>query len=434
MGNLSTFQIVVLGVFSVLILVGVGIFAAFGGLLGGASVGKVVVWGTMNEEDVGKVIDTLRINDKSFEQVSYVEKDPLNYKQELVSAMAAGTAPDLFLISQEDLVTFEDKVLTIPYSVVSQNAIVNQFVDESRLLLTDKGSLGLPFTIDPLVMYWNRDLFATAGLAQAPQYWNDFLEISPKITSLDQGSNVRRSAVALGEWQNVVNAKAILSALFLQAGDYIVVRGGDGKLVSVFGTTPENAAANPAASALRFYTEFANPSKTTYSWNRAMPKSTDAFTAGDTAVYFGFASEYKQLLKKNPNLNVGVAVVPQLQGNTTSITSGNMLALSIPKVAVNPNGALIIAQKLTSQQGIAIISQQIGLPPARRDVPVETSNNAAAAVFVQSSLIARSWLDPDPVRTNDYFKTMIESVVSGRNTPAETVAEVASELQQLVGF
>ena len=213
MGHLSTFQFIVLGVFSTLILVGVGIFAAFGGLLGGGAVGPVVVWGTIPSDQFTKVIDTLRTSDKSFEQVSYVQKDSSSYHAELLNAMASGQSPDLFLVSQEHLLVFADKVLTIPYSAVSQGEMVNSYINEAQLLLTPQGSLGLPYTIDPLVMYWNRDLFAAAGLPQAPQFWNDFLEIAPKITSLDQGSNVRKSAVAMGEWQNVNNAKAILSAL-----------------------------------------------------------------------------------------------------------------------------------------------------------------------------------------------------------------------------
>ncbi len=433
MNNLSVFQIVVLGSFSILILVGVGVFAAFGGLLGGSSVGVVKIWGTLDIDVANKVIDTLRLTDKSFEQVTYVEKDPETYEGELISAMASGQAPDLFLIEHEQMVRFSDKVLTIPYSAVSQGTFIDSYINESQLWLTPEGSLGLPFTINPLVMYWNRDLFASAGLPQAPVHWNDFLDIAPKLTQLDAGSTVRRSAAALGEWQNVDNAKAILSTLLLQAGDFIIQRNSEGALVSVFGTFPDNAVTNPAASALRFYTEFANPAKQTYSWNRAMPRASQAFTSGDTAVYFGYASEYPLLARTNPNLNIGVAVVPQLEGSNVQITFGRMQALAVPLSAQNPNGALMIAQKLSSPQGVAVVSQELGLPPVRRDVPVSTEGNAAAGVFVQSSLIARGWLDPDTISTDALFKTMIESVVSGRQTPAEVVAEVASELQQLIG-
>lgn len=435
MGKLSIFQIVVLGTFSILILVGVGIFAAFGGLLGGASVGKVVIWGDIRSEAFTKIIDTMRTSDKSFEQVSYIEKDPSTYESELLNAMASGQAPDLFLISEEQLVSFADKVATIPYGSFSQGSFVSSYIGESQILLTPEGTLGLPFVIDPLVMYWNRDLFASAGLPKAPELWNDFLDIAPKITSLDVGSNVRRSAVALGEWQNINNAKAILSTLFMQAGDAIVVRNQEGALRSVFGTFPDGGSSNhPASSALRFYTEFANPSKSTYSWNRALPPDDEAFSAGVTAVYFGFASEYPDLLRRNPNLSVGVSLMPQLSSGGANLTFGRMQALSVPRAALNQNGALTIAKKLTSPAGVALVSQQLGLPPVRRDVPVDTSGNAAAGVFVASSLIARTWLDPAPAETDALFETMIESVVSGASTPAEAVAEVGSALQQLIGF
>ncbi|MDO8548290.1 MAG: hypothetical protein Q7R71_01305, partial [bacterium] len=69
------------------------------------------------------------------------------------------------------------------------------------------------------------------------------------------------------------------------------------------------------------------------------------------------------------------------------------------------------------------------LPPARRDVVIDTSNNAAIQVFVQSSLIARGWLDPAPAQTDALFKTMVDSVVSGLQLPGGAVAEAARALQ-----
>ena len=55
-------------------------------------------------------------------------------------------------------------------------------------------------------------------------------------------------------------------------------------------------------TALLFYTDFTNPSKTSYSWNAALPQSFDAFTSGELAAYLGYASEYNSIISRNPNL------------------------------------------------------------------------------------------------------------------------------------
>lgn len=427
----SNFQIIVLGVCTALILVGIAVFASFGGLLGGSSIGRVVVWGTVDADDMQNLLDYMRQSDKSFQSVSYVEKDPSTYQGELVNAMANGTAPDLFMLDDQSLNSFSDKILTIPYGTVSQSTYLSSFIDEGQLFLTQQGSFALPLMVDPMVMYWNRDLFAAAGEGSAPKYWNDFLSLSPKITSISTNAEVKKSAVALGAWGNIDHAKAILSTLFMQAGDQVVSRASDGSLRVVFGTTPSGYPANPAESALRFYTEFANPSKTSYSWNKALPKSSSAFESGDLAVYFGLASEYANIANLNPNLHFSVSLMPQIEGNSTRIAYARLTGLSIPKAARNPQGAAVIAQKLSGKDSSAYLSKELALPSARRDVPVNTSSSAAADIFTQSAFISRTWLDPNPAGSDSVFKEMIESVISGKAQPAEAVQNAQQELIRL---
>lgn len=427
---MSTFQLFVTTLFIAFTIFGVGVFALFGGALGGGGVGAVTVWGTEDKEIVTLLIDNLRAQDKSLQDVTYVEKEDATYRSELLNAMASGRGPDLFIVAQSDMNAFSDKVIPISYNTVSQSTFISSYVDMGQVFLTSYGALALPFTIDPLVMYWNRDLFAGAGISQTPRSWNEFLNLAPKITSLDATKSVTRSAVALGEWGNVVHAKEILAALFMQAGDNIVVRGSNDALQSVFGLVTEASATSPAESALRFYTEFANPSKTTYSWNKSLPRSDSAFVSGQLAVYFGFASEYPSMGERNPNLRFGVAVVPQLSAGTR-ITSGKLTGLAIPRTSHNVNGAILVAQKLSSKEAAAALFTATGFPPVRRDLALDTSSSAVAATFVDSALIARGWQDPEPTGTSEIFKTMIESVVSGRSDPATAVGEAALEFGQL---
>lgn len=429
---MSTFQTIVVGIFVALVVVGVGVFALFGGFGNKGGLGPVIVWGTTDQTTMDKVLADLTQSDKMLQDVVYVAKKPGTYEAELINAIAAGTGPDLIFLSQSDIGTLSDKTTLIPYSAVPQSTFVASYIDEGQLFLTPQGTLALPFMIDPLVMYWNRDTFTGVGQAQAPQYWNDFIALAPKITSLDAGANIRKSAVALGTWSNSNNAKAVLAALMMQSGDFITGRTAQSALATTLGIKLDTTNTVPAAEALRFYTDFANPSKTTYSWNRSLPNSYNAFVAGDLAVYFGFASEYRSLSERNPNLRFGVALLPQLQGASAKITSGNIVGLAVARGAKNPAGALAAAQKLTTAAASAAVAQQTGLPPSRRDVQVDTSASAAAATFIQSALMARSWADPNAAATDDIFKTMIESVSSGRATPEQSVFDAAAAMRQLL--
>ncbi|HVU80304.1 MAG TPA: extracellular solute-binding protein [Candidatus Paceibacterota bacterium] len=429
---MSTFQIAVLGIFSSLILVGVGVFAAFGGVLGGGSIGPVTIWGTLDQQTMQGLIEALRTTDKGLESVTYVQKSAASYEADLVNAMASGAGPDLYLLSGDEVLSFADKTLTIPFSAVSQGSYLSSFVDEAQIFLTPQGALALPFTLDPVVMYWNRDLFASAGVASPPSLWSEFLTLAPKITSLDANSTLRKSAVALGEWRNIPHAKDILAGLFMQVGDSIVARQGDGTPAVVLGGESVNSGGNPAESALRFYTEFANPTKTSYSWNRSLPSAPDAFVSGDVAMYFGFASEYASIAQRNPNLRFAAALLPQISQGAGRVTYGSITGLAVARTSKNPQGALEVAEKLSGKDGIGLISGALSLPPVRRDVGVDTAGSATAGVFVQSGLIARGWLDPNPRESDSVFQTMIESVVSGKAPPATAVAEGAQALSELL--
>lgn len=430
---MSNFQLIVVGLFVTFIVLGVGAFALFGGVFGGAGTGPVVVWGTMPQQTIEFVLESMQQTDGTFQDVSYLEVPAASYEATLLNAMASGQAPDLFMLTQEQLGVFSDKILVIPYAAVSQSEFLNSYVDEGQLFLTPQGALALPFAIDPLVMYWNRDIFTAAGLASPPQSWNDFLTLAPKLISFDSSQNIKRSGVAMGTWQNVFHAKEILSALFLQAGEGIVVRTQEGGLLSTFGLTPEGVANNPAESALRFYTEFGNPSKTTYSWNRSLPRSDSAFTSGMLGVYFGYASEVESIAERNPNLRFGVARMPQLQGTGAVMTYGKLTGLAVPRMARNPAGAGQVAQKLTGPQASAALMQATRLPSANRNVALDAQASAAAEVFNQSALIARAWIDPNAPRTSEVFKTMIESVISGRLDPATAVSEASQEFASMLG-
>ncbi len=428
--KISFFQYAALGIFATLTLVGVGFFATMSGGGSSGGVGKVVIWGTINGDVVEHVLIEARRSDKSLVDVSYLQKDSKNYVPDLINAMAGGRGPDLFMITQDQLTAFSDKIGTISYSTMSQQTFIDSYIDESQLFMTPTGILALPYSVDPLVMYYNRDTLSSAGFANPPQYWSDFLDIAPKLTRLDGNSNVTKSAVAMGGWQNVQYAKDILATLFMQAGDPIVTRGQNGVSSAVLGSSQgsTNANENPAVSALQFFTEFGNPNKTTYSWNRSLPSSQDAFVAGDLAIYFGFASDYEALKARNPNMPIGVAQMPQIKDAGVKLVFGQMTALAIPRTSSNPSGAQTAAVKITNQANIQLLASG-GMPAVRRDVQIDTSKDAAQTVFARSAIISRAWLDPDPAKTDTIFQDMIESVMSGKTQPSEAIFSAADVLR-----
>ena len=115
-------------------------------------------------------------------------------------------------------------------------------------------------------MYWNRDTFNAAGIATYPKYWDEFDSLVQKLTVKDANGNVRKSAVALGDFTTVVNAREILGTLFMQLGNNVTAIGKDGTLQSTIGINTSNS----ITTALQFFTKFVDPTNADYSWNRGM--------------------------------------------------------------------------------------------------------------------------------------------------------------------
>lgn len=424
---MSKFQIIFTAIFALFIIVGVITFATF--KTGNQqSLPNITIWGTVP----GTIFNTFlsEINNTRSEPltVSYVQMSEASFHEQYVETLARGEGPDAVLVPHELILKEEDKLVAIPYSVFSERDFKNTFIQTAELYLTSRGVLALPLSVDPLVMYWNRDLFTNAGIATFPRYWDEFVALAQKINRKDNASNITQSAIALGEFRNLTNAKEILTTLILQTGNPIVMRGPEGPLVTF---SRGEQGGESVRNAIQFFTEFSNPVKTTYSWNRSLPQSKNFFIGGDLATYFGFSSEIADIRNKNPNLNFDVASLPQIRSGTNRVTFGKIHALAIAKSSANANGTFQVLNELTSPQALAIWSAQTGLPPVRRDLIAQTPEDAYLAVFYDAALISRAWLDPDPAATYTIFQKMVESVISSRETLIDAVDQAGDELQVL---
>jgi len=441
MNNASTFQIVITGVFIAFIVIAMLIFTgALPGFKsgGGEYGGEVLVWGTIPESDMRKQIDNLNRDYKNFFNVVYEEIKPETYESDLIEALASSKGPDLFMLPSDLVYKHNDKVYPIPSSLLSQRDFRNAFIEEGEMYFTDEGILGLPFTIDPIVMYWNRSIFSGEGIASEPKNWDEFFNIAPSLTKTDRASNITRSAVALGEFVNINNAKDILALLIMQGGNNITERtsdsvgADDGISIKITLGELDDTVSQPAESALRFFTEFSNSVKSIYSWNRSLPNSRDMFISEDLAVYFGYASELSGIVSKNPHLNFDVAPVPQIRDSKTRVTYGDMTALVIAKNSKNPQTAFNVASAMTGEAFMSEISKVLKTPPTRRDLLSERQEGAYNSVFYDSALISNSWLDPHPEKTYTIFKDMVEGVTSGRFKINEAVRSASSQMDRLI--
>ncbi|HXK39927.1 MAG TPA: hypothetical protein VJ837_03770, partial [Candidatus Paceibacterota bacterium] len=261
-------------------------------------------------------------------------------------------------------------------------------------------------------------------------YWDELISMGERITVVDESFNVMRSVIALGEYANIDHAKEIITALILQAGNPITLRDAAGR-VGVIMDEDLGLPEAPADSALRFYTEFANPVKPIYSWNRALPSSRNMFLRGDLALYLGFGSELLGLNEENPNLNFDLAPVPQVRDSTLEATFGRMYGLSLIKQSNNLAGAFSAITILSGREAAGFFAEELGLSPTRRDLLSTAPVDPYQTILYDEALIAASFLDPDPTATDGLFRDMVADITSGRLPVSRAVSNASARLKQL---
>ena len=415
-------------VFGAFIVLAVIIFSTYRGASGGDV--TITVWGDIPSFDFNQLLSTPEFSSNKAFGIVYREIPAASIDAEFTEALARDTGPDLFILTQDRFLENKPKLLVIPYEAYTERDFKNTFIEEGELFLDPNGVYALPLLIDPLVLYFNRDMLSSVGRASPMGYWDEIYASAADLSKKDVAGNLISSVMALGESRNIPHAKDFLSLLMLQAGTPIVALVGEDLRAQV--SESFNLPVVPGEAALEFYTQFSNPTKNFYSWNRSLIDAQTHFTSGDSAYYLGFASEYRVLKNKSPNLNFGVAPVPQSRVSNRVITFGNLRGVAISRGSRNPAVALEAAKKLTSQDPSGLLSQALLLPPTRRDLLTRRPTDAVLSVFYDAALQSRAWLDPSERETDAIFREAIESVTSGRARVLEAVAKMNRDLDSII--
>lgn len=424
---MSKFQIITFVLFIIFIISGVIAFALYKGSDSTASFPPITIWGTFPEVTFNQYVNKINNGLQQTMRINYVYVSPSSFSREFVSALAKGQGPDAILITSDMILPHEDKLALIPFTALSQRAIQDSFIQESSLYLANEGILALPFSVDPLIMYWNRDMFNGAGIATYPRYWDEFTTINKKLTVKDQNGNVRKSAIAMGDFTNINNVRELFGTLLMQLGNKVTTQTSDG----VRSTIKASATPSPVP-AIQFFTQFTNPASDNYSWNRSLPESKSSFLAGTLATYFGFASELADIRTKNPNLNFDAALIPQVRTGGKNATYGNMYGLSLVRSSSNLSTAFQIISTLTQPQYLADLSDSMYLPSVRTDVIARGTKDAYISIFNNAALVASSWLDADPTQSRQIFGNMIQSYTSGQQTIYQATQDAGDQYDILL--
>jgi ABC-type glycerol-3-phosphate transport system substrate-binding protein len=433
MNNIRPFELVIVAISAISALIGLFFLANYTPdasedekLYGD----RVEIWGTLDAGAMQVFLQKQKERTPALDVVSYVEVDPRQFNSELVNAIAEGRSPDLIILPHDLLVTYRSKLTPISFESMSERSYRDTYIDGAEIFMRNDGIYGIPFAVDPLVMYWNRDLYASGGVALPPKSWESLMnETIPALVRKNTDQSLAQSAIAFGEFVNVLHAKEILAMLLLQAGSDIVRERDNGYEVT-FGNKEDDGFV-AGDTVVTFYTQFINPTRELYTWNRSKEMDRKEFLGGTLATYFGKGSERVQLDRENANLNYDVAPVPQESTATIHRVYGDFYAFAVPRASQNAQGAYAVASLFASDVPASELVATLGFAPVRRTLLSVRPADPFMSVVYDAALIARGWLDPSPLESAVIFRSTIEEVSSGRARLRNAITDMAYQLEQL---
>ena len=355
------------------------------------------------------------------------------YESELLNALAEDRGPDLYAIPQGWIRAYQNKLAPLPQSIrlgylvqknelfgLSQQQVVEYKSSAIPSLREIKSSYadtvyndavidgqlyGLPLSLPTLVMYYNKDILNQSGVTQVPADWKSFQDAVVKATRYGSDNKIIQAGTALGTGYNVERCFDIISILMMQSGAAMSDSRGYPTFfapVSVGGKST-----NPGLSALQFYSDFASPSKSVYSWNGSMPSSLESFMAGKVAFFFGYNYSLPQI-RAQSRVNFGIAPLPQISGNAIK-NYANYWVTGVSKKSTTTAEAwdfILFANKPEEIKKYLAATKQ---PAAQRALIAAQSDDEDLHAASTQTLTAATWYKgKDNAAAEQAFKEMAE--------------------------
>ncbi len=390
---------------------------------------KLVYWGLWEDGQIMKpLLD--KFKKETGVRVEYVQKNPRNYRLALESAIKEGKGPDVFRFHNTWVPMLKEELDNVPANIYSADEFAKTFYPVAVKDLTWQGRLkGVPLEIDGLVLYYNKDLLAKAGLDKdLPTNWDALAKQAKQLTTYREGGKINIAGVALGTVNNVDHWSDIVGLMFYQ----------NGVEMARLDTSLDAQGRNLAADVLRYYTHFVTGSKPT--WSEDLPPSTVMFGSGRLAFYFGPSWRAFEFAKNG--INFGIINVPKIPGDSSEWASYWVEGVSVK--SKHKKEAWKLIKFLSQPQNLRLFFNEakkhrlFGEPYARQDMREELAKDpylsalAAAAPNMKSYYFASFTHDQGlNDRVNDALGLGITQVLSGKK-PEEAIKEVKKKIDQIL--
>ena len=381
----------------------------------------LATWTGVDEaKELQTVIDKINTASTDFEIVH--NPIPQDYYTQIQTQMAGGTGADLFWLDQDHIASLADSGALLDITDRASKAdkgsaadLSDYFPDVLQTAQVNGKTFGLPWIAQPVMLYFNKDLFDAAQIKYPDDTWtwDTFRDTAAKLT-LTKDGKITQYGTAFNGWPP-------LDMFVWQAGGNLIAP--DGKSSPI--DSPE------VMQAVNYYTSILYNEK--YAPSEATLKEqgfAEMFKAGKIAMFMGGAADD---LDRVPNLKVGMSRVPMGPKNRTTFTWTASTVISAgtknPDLAYKALVALTDGidhwKILAPRKSLATVEVLAASEPRKKDT---------AAVIVSAAGDMRSLTTiPRQLEWEDMFWKEFQDKVYHKTAKPEDIAkQVRADLEALL--
>lgn len=366
-------------------------------------------------------------------QIEYKKLAFAEYERTLLEALAAGKGPDMFSIQNAWVPKYDDKIAPVPEKVYATKDYEKDFFPVAKFdSVIDNKIFSIPYSIDTLALYVNNQLFDQADINAPPKTWQELTRKTDESgkpgmlqqLNVRQGNTFSQSAIAMGN-NTAVRSMDILSLLMLQFNTSMV---NNEKNTAIFNLTQpvDGKEIHLGTQALDFYTSFAQPNSTTYSWNDQMGDSVQAFVQNRVAYMLGYAYQVPTLERLKPDLNYQIVPAPQPEGRDP-VNFASYWTETVSKSSQHTEEAWKFIKWMSEPEQMREYNKASNTVPARRDMTAPSK----LQVFYEQAPSAQSWYKGNAPKADIIFADMISQVLKGE-APQQAIDNAANRETQVL--
>ncbi|MBV9172983.1 MAG: ABC transporter substrate-binding protein [Chloroflexi bacterium] len=356
--------------------------------------------------------------------------DYVSVAAKVLQLAQAGTPADVAIVNAAAMYQLTDANTVIPLDDLIAQSGGDSYINDFYPAFLANSQMGghtwsIPFQRSTLVLYYNKDLFQQAGIANAPQSWDEMVQDAQKLTEKDASGNITRYGVG---FPSSGTAYWEFQALAIESGQNVFDNNTGNK---VFFNSPASV------QSLQFLIDLDKKYNVSppgaVNWD-TLPSD---FAAGKFGMIYHSTGSLTSVLK-SAQFNVGVAILPKNQQYGTPTGGGNLYIMKgIP--ADHQAAAWKLIQWLSTPEREAQWSIDSGYV-APRKTAYDTPALKEYTTKYPQALVARDQLQyaqnelgtHEMVQVQKILSDAIQAGITGQAAPQEALDQAQQAATQVL--